>query len=141
MKEFENLDLGYVARYTFGIGFAISIPLILVALSVDDIGDFFRSGTLRSQQWFSRKDKSAPTTDRVEGQLQALEIEKIISMARTRRSGDSRLDYGPSLLPVSTRGSVATRPPPESLYANGLAPGLVRKSYEVRRSVEYRPYT
>ena len=141
MKEFENLDLAYVARYTFGVGFAISIPLILVALSVDDIGDFFRSGTLRSQQWFSRKNKSDPVNDRVEGQLQALEIEKIISMARTRQSGDSRPDYGPSLLPVSTRGSGVARPPPGSLYANGLAPGLVRKSYEVRRSVEYRPYT
>jgi Mg2+ and Co2+ transporter CorA len=138
MKEFENLNLGYVARYTFGIGFAISIPLILLALSVDDIGDFFRSGSLRSRHWLSRKDKPVTAADRGEGQLQALEIEKIISLARTRRSGE--LDYGPSLLPVSTRGSAAARPPPD-LYANGLGTGLVRKSYEVRRSVEYRPYT
>jgi ankyrin repeat protein/Mg2+ and Co2+ transporter CorA len=138
MKEFENLNLGYVARYTFGIGFAISIPLILLALSVDDIGDFFRSGTLRSRSWLSRKDKHAPAVDRGEGQLQALEIEKIISLARTRRSEE--LEYGPSLLPISTRGSGGHRAPAD-LYANGLGTGLVRKSYEFRRSVEYRPYT
>ncbi|KAF3398385.1 Ankyrin-3 [Penicillium rolfsii] len=137
MKEFENLNLGYVARYTFGIGFAISIPLILVALSVDDIGDFFRSGTLRSRHWLSRKAKPATAADRGEAQLQALEIEKIVSLARTQRSGE--LNYEQSLLPVSTRGS-AGRPPPD-LYAHGLGAGLVRKSYEVRRSVEYRPFT
>ncbi|KAL2823400.1 amidase signature domain-containing protein [Aspergillus cavernicola] len=34
MPEFENrLDLPYVAKYTFGIGFGISIPLILLALA------------------------------------------------------------------------------------------------------------
>ncbi|CEO59250.1 Putative Ankyrin repeat protein [Penicillium brasilianum] len=138
MKEFENLNFGYVARYTFGIGFAISIPLIVVALSVDDIGDFFRSGTIRSRHWLSRRDRPAPAIDRSEGQLGALEIEKILSLARTRRSGE--LDYGPSLLPISSRGSGGPRPRSD-LYATGLGNGLVRKSYEVRRSVEYRPYT
>lgn len=49
MKEFENLNLAYVARYTFGVGFAISISLTLLTLSVEDvediedIGDFLRS--------------------------------------------------------------------------------------------------
>jgi Mg2+ and Co2+ transporter CorA len=129
MKEFENLNLPYVAKYTFGVGFAISIPLVIVALSVDDIGDFFRMG----RRWLSCKDEPPPMPDRGE-QLQALEFEKIISLARTQRSGE--LDYGPSLLPVSTRGTgVSRRSDP---YANGLN-GTMRKSHELRRSAEYRP--
>lgn len=133
MKEFENLNLAYVAKYTFGVGFAISIPLILVALSVDDIGDFFRMG----RGWLSRKEESAPAIDGGDGQLQALEIEKIISLARTRRSGD--LDYGPSLLPVSTRDTGASRR--LDPYSNGVPSGTMRTSYEIRRSAEYRPYS
>ncbi|KAJ5682664.1 hypothetical protein N7462_005829 [Penicillium macrosclerotiorum] len=136
MKEFDNLNLGYVAKYTFGVGFAISIPLILVALSVDDIGDFFSA--LKGRHWLSRKKETAPVSDRGDGHLQTLEMEKIISLARTRRSGE--VDYEPSLLPVSTRGTGVSRPP-VGLYSNGLAAGSVRKSYEVRRSTEYRPYT
>lgn len=127
MKEFENLDLGFVARYTFGVGFAISIPLILLALSVDDIGDFFRTG----RRWFSRKKGPVPAPELEGGQLPALEIEKMISLARTRHSGE--LDYGHSLLPVS---SVPRRLDP---FGNGLSNGVARKSFEVRRSAEYRP--
>ena len=131
MKEFDNLNLHYVAKYTFGVGFAISIPLVIVALSVDDIGDFFRMG----RRWLSRKDEPAPTPEG--DQLQALEFEKIISLARTGRSVE--LDYGPSLLPVSTRGTGASRR--LDPYTNGLGNGNMRKSYELRRSVEYRPYS
>lgn len=116
MKEFEDLNLAYVAKYTFGVGFAISIPLILVALSVDDIGDFFRMG----RRWLSLQgnEESAPSpAEQGEGHLQALELEKIFSLARTHRSGE--IGSGPSLLPVSSR----------------------RTGYEMRRSVDYRPYT
>ncbi|KAJ5819343.1 hypothetical protein N7474_004934 [Penicillium riverlandense] len=117
MKEFQNLNLGYVAKYTFGVGFAISIPLILVALSVDDISDFF--GTLRGRGWLSRR-REATERHSADDSLQALEIEKILSLARSRRSAE--LDYGPSLLPTSTRGSA-------------------RPSTFQRASVEYiRPY-
>lgn len=97
MQEFEDLNLSYVAKYTFGIGFAISIPLILLALSVDDIGLFFRLGTTQGRRWLSRKRKTP--SEQGDGQLQALEIEKILSLSRLRRSGDS--DYGGNLLPVS----------------------------------------
>lgn len=137
LKQFENLNLNYVAKYTFGIGFAISIPLIWVALTVDDIGDFFRMGSKHGWNWLSlRKKKPKPPADRGDGQLQALEIEKILSIARTRRSGE--LDYAPSLLPVSTRGTSASRRP--DIYT-GMPNGTIRKSFEVRRSVDYRPYT
>jgi hypothetical protein len=47
MKDFQQdgsttLSLAYVSKYMFGIGFAISIPLIIVALAVDDVGIFIR---------------------------------------------------------------------------------------------------
>ncbi|KAL3485526.1 hypothetical protein BJX62DRAFT_217054 [Aspergillus germanicus] len=52
LPEFENrLDLAYVAKYTFGIGFGISIPLVLLALVLDDIGDVFQEGTRRVRGW------------------------------------------------------------------------------------------
>lgn len=131
MKEFANLNLPYVAKYTFGVGFAISIPLILVALSVDDIGDFFNYG----RRWLSRNKKQKEAPDRGAGNNhQALEIEKIISMARSHRSVEG---YAPSLRPTITRDTGASRRP--EIYVNGRANGAFRKSYETRRSLDYRP--
>ncbi|KAJ5161779.1 hypothetical protein N7492_007171 [Penicillium capsulatum] len=135
MKEFDNLTLGYVSKYTFGVGFAISIPMILVALSLDDIGDFLRMGTIQGRRWWSRRQEPAPPAVRGDGGLQALEIEKILSMARSCRSTD--VDYGPGLLPVATRGTAGSRR--ADIYANGLN-GTMRKSYDMR-SEDYRPYS
>ena len=130
MKEFNNLSLSYVAKYTFGIGFAISIPLVWVALMVDDIGGYFRVG---SRRWLSGRKKDTAPVERGEGPLQALEMEKIISLSRMRRSVD--VEYGGNLLPVSTRGSAVSRRP--GLYAHGVDNG-VRKSYDARSSNDYR---
>ncbi|KAJ5465914.1 hypothetical protein N7530_009701 [Penicillium desertorum] len=131
LKEFEHLNLGYVAKYTFGIGFAISIPLVWVALTVDDIGGFFRVG---SRRWLSNRGKVPAKSERGEETLQALEMEKMISLSRMRRSID--VGYGGSLLPVSTRGTGASRRP--DLYVGGLGNGTVRKSYDLRSSEDYR---
>jgi ankyrin repeat protein len=131
LKEFEHLNLGYVAKYTFGIGFAISIPLVWVALTVDDIGGFFRVG---SRRWLSNRGKVPAKSERGEETLQALEMEKMISLSRMRRSID--VGYGGSLLPVSTRGTGASRRP--DLYVGGLGNGTVRKSYDLRSSQDYR---
>lgn len=94
-----ELHLSYVAKYTFGIGFAISIPLILLALSVDDIGDVCQEAMRHMRRWLSRRRKS--TDDQLDEAT--LEMEKIISTSKSRRSMDTR--YAGSLLPVSTRGS------------------------------------
>ncbi|KAJ6191165.1 hypothetical protein N7519_001186 [Penicillium mononematosum] len=131
LKEFEHLNLGYVAKYTFGIGFAISIPLVWVALMVDDIGGFFRVG---SRRWLSNRGKAPAKSERGEETLQALEMEKMISLSRMRRSID--VGYGGSLLPVSTRGTGASRRP--DLYVGGLGNGTVRKSYDLRSTEDYR---
>ncbi|KGO75611.1 Mg2+ transporter protein, CorA-like/Zinc transport protein ZntB [Penicillium italicum] len=131
LKEFENLNLGYVAKYTFGIGFAISIPLVWVALTVDDIGGFFRVG---GRRWLSKRGKVSAKSERGEETLQALEMEKMLSLSRMRRSID--VGYGGSLLPVSTNGTGTSRRP--DLYVGGLGSGTVRKSYDLRSSLDYR---
>lgn len=130
LKEFENLNLGYVAKFTFGIGFAISIPLVWVALTVDDIGGFFRVG---GRRWLSNRGKVSAKSEPGEETLQALEMEKMISLSRMRRSIDG---YGGSLLPVSTSGTGTSRRP--DLYVGGLGSDTVRKSYDLRSSLDYR---
>jgi Mg2+ and Co2+ transporter CorA len=94
----EELHLSYVAKYTFGIGFAISIPLILLALSVDDIGDVCQEAMRHMRRWMSHRQSRDDQLDEA-----TIEMEKIISMSKSRRSMDTR--YAGSLLPVSTRGS------------------------------------
>lgn len=37
----EQLSLGYVSKYMFGIGLAVSVPLIAVAFTLEDIGYYF----------------------------------------------------------------------------------------------------
>lgn len=44
-----SLRLSFVAKYMFGIGLSISIPLIAIALAVDDVGILIR----RARVWFS----------------------------------------------------------------------------------------
>lgn len=51
-----SLPLSYVSKYMFGIGFAISIPFIAIALSFDAIGDFFRERVIQR----FRQRKSPP---------------------------------------------------------------------------------
>ncbi|KAJ5458387.1 hypothetical protein N7475_009775 [Penicillium sp. IBT 31633x] len=131
MKEFDNLNLGYVAKYTFGIGFAISIPLVWVALTLDDIGGFFRVG---SRRWLSNRKKALAKSERGDGTLQALEMEKILSLSRMRRSMEG--EYGGNMLPLSTRDTRTSGRP--DYYVGGLGNGIVRKSYDLRSSQDYR---
>ena len=51
------LPMSYVLKFVFGIGLAISIPFIAIALSFDAIGDFFREVRRRWRQ----KGKHAQT--------------------------------------------------------------------------------
>ena len=50
-----SLPLSYVAKFMVGIGFAISIPLIFVALSLDAIGDFLREVKRRVGERMGRR--------------------------------------------------------------------------------------
>ena len=115
----DGIPISYVAKYTFGIGFAISIPLILLALLVDDLGLVFRLALGQIRRWtVGRKRRSSPEREMGPG------MERILSAARTRKSLDSQ--FGGSVLPVSTRetGWSGTR-------VNGIN-GVRRKAYGLR---------
>jgi ankyrin repeat protein/Mg2+ and Co2+ transporter CorA len=126
-----SLPLSYVAKYIFGIGFSISIPMILLALSVDDIRHGFREASRRIRGWRIRnrnsKNRRLSTSggggNTVDLAAQALEIERILSAAKARRSVES--DYfGGGLLPVATRGTGRSAIPSHRNYGqmgNGTA--------------------
>lgn len=78
----ESLPLGYVSKYMFGIGFAISIPLIVIALLLDDFG-----GLVREVRRRTALRKAKRTTEEVEFDtgFDALKMEQLLSVARSAR--------------------------------------------------------
>jgi ankyrin repeat protein/Mg2+ and Co2+ transporter CorA len=87
MPEFEDkLTMGYVAKYTFGIGFGISIPLVLLALVLDDIGDIFQEGLRRARGWVraGRYSKNQLLLDRMKAQRQSRERTLLPTRERTK---------------------------------------------------------
>jgi ankyrin repeat protein/Mg2+ and Co2+ transporter CorA len=114
-----NLPLSYVSKYIFGIGFSISIPLILLALSVDDIRHGSREIWRRIRQWHIGKSKKKSQQHVSHGSLknnnnnnnkrhmasQVLEVERILSVTKSRRSIDTDDYFGTGLLPVATRNT------------------------------------
>jgi ankyrin repeat protein/Mg2+ and Co2+ transporter CorA len=118
-----SLPLSYVSKFTFGIGLSISIPFIVIALSFDAIGDFFREVKRR---WRHRKIRLAHHTSRsvvdlnekmdveihMRGFEQALSHGRSTMRADGRRSMESYLGSarwgltdGGSLLPVASRST------------------------------------
>lgn len=83
----DSLPFEYVSKYIFGIGFAISIPLIVIALLLDDFG-----GLLREVKRRIALRKARKTSGEVEfadfDDLDALKIEQMLSVARSRKSAD-----------------------------------------------------
>lgn len=53
----KELRFSYVAKYIFGVGFAIAIPLIVISLAVDDIGVGCREGILRLRRWLTQRQR------------------------------------------------------------------------------------
>lgn len=53
-----QLSIGYVAKYMFGIGLGISVPLIVIALTVDDVGYFSRKAKAAVANLFSGNESS-----------------------------------------------------------------------------------
>lgn len=84
-----GLPLGYVSKYMFGIGFAVCIPLIVIALVLNDMRDLFR----KVKTGFARLRTRAPVVkDRLnesQTSLDALKLEQMLSTNRSmRRSVD-----------------------------------------------------
>jgi Mg2+ and Co2+ transporter CorA len=91
IREFQgpngttSLPVAYVSKYVFGIGLAVSIPLIVIALSLDDIGDMFK----QLRRWINhrrtlRKEKTLGDGTG-EPILDMLRFDHTISIARSAR--------------------------------------------------------
>ena len=107
-----NLPMGYISRYVFGIGFAISIPLIAIVLSLQEIGDAWRAsrGFLARSNEFSlrwRKTKISETAS-VECNIQH-SFERKPSWKEEHglhvRKQSYRSKAGKPVLPLARRGS------------------------------------
>lgn len=132
-----SLPLGYVSKFMFGIGFAISIPLIAIAVSVDAIGDFFREAKRRIAERRERRASSSPAKadlrDDASGVQYSVDMHALEqalsagrSTARGRRSIESYLGGGGSLslLPVTSRGTAVHSPgKQEAFIRNGSVGG------------------
>jgi ankyrin repeat protein/Mg2+ and Co2+ transporter CorA len=147
-----SLPFGYVAKFMFGIGFAISIPLIAIAVSVDAIGDFFREVRHR----FATRKREGESGRRVplasvygnekfemEYEVDTHSLENALSAGRRsavrgRRSGDSYLtgrNGSLTLLPVTSRGTGVVKRDVLVAHGNVGANGVVngRRESEGRR--------
>ena len=83
----ESLPLGYVSKYMFGIGFAISIPLIIIALLLDDIGGLVREFRRRNAL---RKARRAEGAVDFSTSSDALDMEQMLSVTRSHRRSVER---------------------------------------------------
>ena len=95
------LSLSYVSKYIFGIGIAIAIPCIFVALSVDELGYFF--GTLRRKLrlwWFKRRGDSELESEK---RLQTLAMEHSFSVAKSMRRSVEFGWHEKAISPVTRR--------------------------------------
>jgi hypothetical protein len=83
----QSLPLGFVSKYMFGIGLAFSIPLIFIALRLDEISDALQESRRRWVAWKRRREGGGRGVVRGEdeGALDVLRIQKALSMARSQR--------------------------------------------------------
>ncbi|MCJ1476515.1 hypothetical protein MMC13_005181 [Lambiella insularis] len=62
----DSLALSYVSKYTFGIGLAISVPLIIGALTIDNISRFYNRFTVaKARKRDQIRDVPADSTSRL----------------------------------------------------------------------------
>jgi len=84
----QSLPLGFVSKYMFGIGLAFSIPLIFIALRLDDISDAWQELRRLWMVW-KRRRREGRGRRVVRGEdeeaLDMLRIQKALSMARSQR--------------------------------------------------------
>jgi hypothetical protein len=112
IREFPRLDgnssipLAYVCKYMFGIGLALSIPLVAIALRLDDIGNMFR----HLRRWINRRKslREKPFDDGPgETTLDMLRFEHALSVARSARKS-VETDWIRDRLSLSGRPTSAT---------------------------------
>lgn len=99
------LPLGYVSKYMFGIGFSVSIPLIVIALVVDDVRDVYWQAKKRIAKFRMRAPEGNEAFNVSDTTLNALKLEQMMSGSRSMRRS---VDHGwigerPSRETVRTR--------------------------------------
>ncbi|PBP25883.1 ankyrin repeat and protein kinase domain containing protein 1 [Diplocarpon rosae] len=128
-----SLPLGYVSKYMFGIGFAVSIPLIAIALSLDDIGHLFRRARRSFTQRRLRKERAAIEKSG-EGSLDLLHFAQVLSAARsTRKSVET--EWVHERFSTSTRHAPVVRP---ELKQNSTGFKMKRVSGDLERGIDLR---
>lgn len=88
MNDGKGLRLGYVAKYMFGIGLSVSLPLIIIALAFDDVGIWMRG----ARKWFTRLlsgSSSEPPPGKDGRQMSDLE-HKVQAILDVPRSSNAR---------------------------------------------------
>lgn len=108
----ESLPLAYVSKYMFGIGFAISIPMIFIALSLDDIADLITEVRRRWRErkqlrWLKRNGHDISGND---GTLGLQKFESVYTAGRRSfgtagRSIELSAVDGGALLPITSRST------------------------------------
>ena len=94
VREFANdngapsLPVAYVAKIMFGIGFAISIPLVALAFAVDNVGVLIKR-TLRSLTSWTSNPRRRLTGQAPSSPPAPVEKKDTEQLRRRRRSGDS----------------------------------------------------
>ena len=116
------MPLSYVTEYTFGIGLAISIPLILVALSVDEL----RYGYGQVRRWIRKAWQKLVSKDDTETQRQS-EIDHIEQTLKKSRSMRRSVE----LSDLQWNG----RLPGPHRQLSDLAP--TKRSWDVERGMRY----
>ncbi|KAG9242052.1 ankyrin repeat protein [Calycina marina] len=84
----DSMSLAYVCKYMFGIGFAISIPLVTVALLYDDMSTLLRVVQGKAKvAWKGSKQKNSDSFSGTS--VDMLELEQVNRTTRERRSRDT----------------------------------------------------
>lgn len=114
-----SLPLAYVSKYMFGIGFAVTIPLIVVALSLNDIGEAWTHLKYHVRtKWCTRWEPKGHSrggggrrNDEWEigggGGLDVLRIQQALSLAK---SGRASYETGPEWIRGERISMNANRP-------------------------------
>ncbi|KAI8940733.1 hypothetical protein NX059_001998 [Plenodomus lindquistii] len=152
-----SLPLSFVSKWMFGIGFAISIPFIVIALSFDAIGDFFREVRRRFREYKARTHQSQPRkgvigddTTNIEYTVDMRALEQALSAGRSalvrpdgRPSiesylGSARFTDGGSILPVASRSTARAGEKAATLVTNtnGKVVAAGRLSVERQTPIE-----
>lgn len=132
----QQMSWGYVSQYIFGVGLAISIPCIALALTVDEMGYFMTEAKRRFRvRWWEWKHRRGHPA--AEHQLQTLQVEHTMSVARKSAERGRSFEMG-ALKRPSVGGRRDTESVSEGLYgARRLSVWDLERGKSRRREAVY----